>query len=89
LVKLQSEMLDAAAQIVKPGGMLVYSTCSIEPEENETQVLNFLERHPEYRLKSPTGWHDATQLNDRGMLTMLPHRHGFDGAFAARMERTA
>jgi 16S rRNA (cytosine967-C5)-methyltransferase len=87
LVKLQSEMLEAAAQIVKPGGTLVYSTCSIEPEENETQVLNFLERHREYRLSSPSGWHEPDQLNDHGMLTMLPHRHGFDGAFAARMER--
>jgi 16S rRNA (cytosine967-C5)-methyltransferase len=89
LVKLQSEMLDAAAQIVKPGGTLVYSTCSLEPEENERQVLNFLERHPDYRLESPTVWHDPSQLNDRGMLTLLPHRHGFDGAFAARMERIA
>jgi 16S rRNA C967 or C1407 C5-methylase (RsmB/RsmF family) len=50
-------------------------------------VLNFLERHREYRLSSPSGWHEPDQLNDHGMLTMLPHRHGFDGAFAARMER--
>jgi 16S rRNA (cytosine967-C5)-methyltransferase len=74
---------------VKPGGTLVYSTCSIEPEENEIQVLNFLDRHNTFCLKSPTAWQDPSQLNDRGMLTMLPHRHGFDGAFAARMERTA
>jgi 16S rRNA (cytosine967-C5)-methyltransferase len=89
LVQLQSEMLDAAAQIVKRGGTLVYSTCSIEPEENETQVLNFLERHKNFRLKSPMSWYEPRQLNDRGMLTMLPHWHGFDGAFAARMERIA
>ena len=52
-------------------------------------MLNFLERYPEYSLKGPTEWHDPSQLNERGMLTVLPHRHGFDGAFAARMERIA
>ncbi|HEY0809279.1 MAG TPA: RsmB/NOP family class I SAM-dependent RNA methyltransferase, partial [Longimicrobiales bacterium] len=89
LVQLQAEMLDAAAPIVKRGGTLVYSTCSIEPEENETQVLNFLERHNTFRLASPSSWYEPTQLNERGMLMMLPHRHGFDGAFAARLERVA
>jgi 16S rRNA (cytosine967-C5)-methyltransferase len=89
LVQLQTELLDAAAQIVRPGGVLVYSTCSIEPEENELQVLNFLERQRRFRLAAPTAWDDQTQLNERGMLTVLPHRHGFDGAFAARLERAA
>ena len=89
LVQLQAELLDAAAPIVKRGGTLVYSTCSIEPEENETQVLNFLERHNTFRLASPPSWYEPTQLNERGMLMMLPHRHGFDGAFAARLERVA
>lgn len=46
LVKLQAELLDAAVSFVKPGGLLVYSTCSVEPEENEMQVEAFLERHP-------------------------------------------
>jgi 16S rRNA (cytosine967-C5)-methyltransferase len=89
LVQLQSQLLDAAARIVKRGGALVYSTCSMEPEENESQVINFLERHDNFRLASPTAWPEPTQLNEQGMLMMLPHRHGFDGAFAARMERIA
>jgi 16S rRNA (cytosine967-C5)-methyltransferase len=88
LVVLQRELLDAAAAIVRPGGLLVYSTCSIEPEENEEQISNFLERqNGAFRMSPPSSWHDRTQLNNEGMLVMLPHRHGFDGAFAARMER--
>ena len=88
LVELQAELLDAAAAIVRPGGLLVYSTCSIEPEENEQQVTDFLARqNGAFRLAPPSSWHDDAQLNQEGMLVMLPHRHGFDGAFAARMER--
>lgn len=90
LVALQGELLDAAAEVVKPGGLLVYSTCSIEPEENIQQVERFLERQTgRFRLAPPTRWHDDTQLNELGMLTILPHRHGFDGSFAARMEKIA
>ena len=89
LVKLQSELLDATASIVKKGGMLVYSTCSIEPEENELQIRSFLQRNTTFKLVPHADWHDQTQLNDDGMLTILPHKHGFDGAFAARMQKVA
>jgi 16S rRNA (cytosine967-C5)-methyltransferase len=88
LVALQRDLLDAAAPIVRPGGVLVYSTCSIESEENEQQVADFLARqNGAFRLASPSSWHEPSQLNEAGMLVMLPQRHGFDGAFAARLER--
>ena len=88
LTALQADILDAAAPLLRPGGMLVYSTCSLEPEENALQVRAFLDRqHGGFRLVPPSSWHDETQLTEDGMLLMLPHRHGFDGAFAARMVR--
>lgn len=90
LVELQRELLDAAAAMVNRGGVVVYSTCSIEEEENERQVRSFLERqNGAFRLAAPSSWHDDRLLNAEGMLLMLPHRHGFDGAFAARLERVA
>ena len=73
LVKLQAEILDQVASLVAPGGTLVYSTCSNEPEENGDQVNAFLERHPDFTL-------DATRES-------VPFESGHDGAFAARMLR--
>jgi 16S rRNA (cytosine967-C5)-methyltransferase len=85
LAAVQAGMLDAAAPVVPPGGLLVYSTCTLEPEENEDQVARFLARHRGFRLE-PGGALDPGLL-DRGFLRVLPQRTGFDGAFAARMRR--
>ena len=73
LVKLQSEILDACASRVAPGGLLVYSTCSNEPEENEAQVTAFLARHPDFSLEESR--------------ESIPFDSGTDGAFAARLKR--
>lgn len=73
LVKLQAEILDACAPRVAPGGLLVYSTCSNEPEENEAQVTAFLARHPDFSLEESR--------------ESLPFESGTDGAFAARLRR--
>jgi len=86
LVDLQRELLDAAANVLPVGGLLVYSTCSLEPEENEEQVEGFLERCPGFRLDAteavPTRFRDGL-----GRLSVTPQRTGFDGAFAARLRR--
>ena len=82
----QAAMLDAAASVVRPGGWLVYATCSLEPEENEEQVTAFLERHPAFRRDPPEGFPQEL-LSARGDLVLLPQRHGIDGAFAARLRR--
>lgn len=87
LAALQAEILEAAAGIVAPGGILVYATCSLEPEENEDQVDAFLNRHPEFTLAPPPATLDPDVLDERGRLVVLPHRNGVDGAFAARMVR--
>ena len=75
LVGIQRAILNAALPCLKPGGRLVYSTCSLEPEENEGQIESFLADHPELRLA--------------GTRQALPHRDGTDGAFAARLETSA
>lgn len=87
LAALQREMLAAAAALVRPGGWLVYSTCSLEPEENGEQVDAFLGAHPEFAMDPAGGAVDDGLLDARGRLVVLPQRTGVDGAFAARMRR--
>jgi 16S rRNA (cytosine967-C5)-methyltransferase len=88
LVELQRELLDGAAATVSPGALLVYATCSLEPEENAQQVADFLSRHPEFRRDPGVAVSDSL-LSSEGDLMILPQRHGTDGAYAARLRRTA
>lgn len=84
--QLQSELLESTAQVVAPNGLLVYSTCSLEPEENQMQVDAFLSRHPEFE-RAAAGDMDPVLLSAVGDLTILPQVHGMDGAYAARLRR--
>jgi 16S rRNA (cytosine967-C5)-methyltransferase len=86
LAARQADLLDAAAQIVAPGGLLVYSTCSIEPEENEQQAARFLARHPEFR-REPSRTLPPALTSPEGDLMILPQRHQMDGAYGARFRR--
>jgi 16S rRNA (cytosine967-C5)-methyltransferase len=88
LVRLQAELLDQSAAVVAPGGLLVYSTCSLEPEENQSQMERFLQAYPEFR-RERTDAVSPDLLSPEGDLTVLPHRHGTDGAYAARLRRSA
>ncbi|MGH7637202.1 MAG: 16S rRNA (cytosine(967)-C(5))-methyltransferase RsmB [Gemmatimonadaceae bacterium] len=89
MAALQREILRSASAIVKPGGMLVYSTCSLETEENDTQVERFLTEHKNWRLDPPAEGAVPASVMDAGRLRVLPQRHGTDGAFAARLRRLA
>ncbi|HWA15465.1 MAG TPA: 16S rRNA (cytosine(967)-C(5))-methyltransferase RsmB [Gemmatimonadales bacterium] len=84
----QGELLEAAAASVRPGGWLVYATCSLEPEENEEQVRAFLARHPEMS-RDPGTTIPAELLSPEGDLLLLPQRHAMDGAYAARLRKAA
>lgn len=88
LVDLQRRLLDAAAEIVRPGGLLVYATCSLEREENEGQVEAFVSRRREFQ-REPGGTSVRADLLDaEGDLVVLPQRDGMDGAYAARLRRS-
>jgi 16S rRNA (cytosine967-C5)-methyltransferase len=86
---LQKTILRAGAGAVKPGGLLIYSTCSLEPEENDEQVDAFLAENLEFVLEPPPDGSVSPDLLDGGRLRVLPQRHGTDGAFAARLRRVS
>ena len=79
-------MLHALAQSVRPGGLLCFSTCSLEPEENEEQIEAFLRADPRYR-REPSSSVPAALLTAAGDLALVPQHHQTDGGFAARLRR--
>ncbi len=88
LARTQGTLLIGAAAAVRPGGLLVYATCSLEPEENEEQVARLLSTHSDFH-REPSGAVPAECLSSDGDLTLLPQRHGTDGAYAARLRRAS
>jgi 16S rRNA (cytosine967-C5)-methyltransferase len=88
LRRRQAALLTACASLVPPAGLLIYSTCSLEPEENAEQIDRFLARSPEFRREPPAGM-TSDLLSNKGDLELFPQRHGMDGAFAARLRRIA
>ncbi|MFO7799662.1 16S rRNA (cytosine(967)-C(5))-methyltransferase RsmB [Rhodohalobacter sp.] len=87
-VKLQEELLDEAGNHVKRGGRLVYSTCSLEPEENWEQIQKFLEKYDNYELEKLDEFLPEEVLVEDGYAYQtFPHKHGCDGHFGVRMVR--
>lgn len=84
LPKIQADILDNACKYLKKGGAIVYSTCTVFPEENEKNIEAFLMRHPDFSL-SP--WSVGNISADSGMLTLMPHIHHTDGFFIAKLVR--
>jgi len=87
IVGVQDSLLDAAAGLVDNGGLVVYATCSLEPEENEQRVKAFLARHPEFRSERPPRAIPARYVDLDGFLRVTPWEHAMDGAFAARLRK--
>ena len=89
--QIQRRLLRSAADCVRPGGRLVYSVCTVTPEENEIVIEDLLKDRPDFALIRST----ATQgipsalIDDAGLFRTFPHRHGTDGFFAALLIRNA
>ena len=81
----QADILDEAAKMLRPGGRLVYSTCTFNRAENEGSILNFLKRHPEFSHEDFEL--DAIGRSECGMLRVWPHRVRGDGHFVARLRK--
>lgn len=86
LAVLQGQILSEAAQHVRPGGRLIYATCSLLEEENETVVDAFLKTNPQFTPATGPADFSAGLLSSQGRLRLWPHRHGTDGFFAACLE---
>ncbi|MBR5409199.1 MAG: 16S rRNA (cytosine(967)-C(5))-methyltransferase RsmB [Clostridia bacterium] len=84
LPPLQYEILSAGAEIVRPGGTLVYSTCTLNPAENEEVCARFLREHPGFRLADDESYRAACTGD---YMTVLPSPDGGDGFFAAKFKR--
>jgi len=89
MAALQKTILKAAAKAVRVGGLLIYSTCSLEPEENDDQIDAFLDGNASWKLDPPAEDAVPEEVLDGGKLRVLPQLHGTDGAFAARLRRVA
>jgi len=84
---LQLVILNSAAPLVKNGGVLVYSTCTINEEENEQVVKAFLDKHPEFHLEDANAYlpFKTSQVNTDKMVHILPYKDEMDGFFISRM----
>ncbi|KAH1092618.1 hypothetical protein GLYMA_14G013102v4 [Glycine max] len=85
LKEFQDELLDAASKLVKPGGVLVYSSCSIDPEENDDRV--FLVTHPDFHIDPVDRYVPPDFVTSSGFFFSNPVKHSVDGSFAAHLVR--
>jgi len=88
LVQIQKAILENAARHVKPGGVLVYSTCTTEPEENYSLITNFLAEHAEFAIENASLFTNPKIVTPEGYVETFPHRHAMDGAFAIRLKKS-
>jgi 16S rRNA (cytosine967-C5)-methyltransferase len=85
LTEIQKKLLQSAAAYLKPGGVIVYSTCSTEQEENMDIVRDFLEKNPDFTIENAGKFVKHDLVNAEGCIETFPHKHGIDGSFAARL----
>jgi 16S rRNA (cytosine967-C5)-methyltransferase len=87
IANIQYELLKKGASLLKKDGVLVYSTCTIEPEENIEIIKKFLTENQDFKLVNAADTFSSDFLDENGCIQILPHIHGIDGSFAAKLER--
>jgi 16S rRNA (cytosine967-C5)-methyltransferase len=88
LSRLQQELLNQSATWVKPGGIIVYATCTLNPLENEVVIESFLQSHPEWQIHPPASDSPANHFaTSPGWIKVFPHRHNMDGFFMVKLQR--
>ncbi len=87
LNKIQFELLEKAGSLIKVNGTVIYSTCTIEPEENINIVNKFLEKYNNFELVSLKDQFESNLLDENGCVQTLPSKHKVDGAFVAKLIR--
>lgn len=89
LTILQRELLEAAVDWVKPNGELVYSTCTLHPDENQNLIQAFLTDHPDWQISPPNAESPvAPFVTDKGWATVWPHQDNMDGFFMVKLKRS-
>ena len=81
---MQAEILRTAAKYLKSGGTLVYSTCTLAPEENEGVTDAFIKENPDFEYES---FSVGDLISENGKATLLPHIHGSDGFYIAKIRK--
>jgi 16S rRNA (cytosine967-C5)-methyltransferase len=88
LCALQTQLLSAATSYLKPGGVIVYATCTLHPNENEAVIAHFLAEHPQWQIdEGPLNPIIAPFQSERGWVKIWPHQQAMDGFFMARLMR--
>ncbi|MBM4170539.1 MAG: 16S rRNA (cytosine(967)-C(5))-methyltransferase RsmB [Ignavibacteria bacterium] len=85
IVNIQYDLLKKGASLVRSGGSIVYSTCTIEPEENQDLINKFLSEHPNFKLVNGKDFLPHELINEEGFAATYPHIHGIDGSFASKL----
>ena len=84
---IQKSILYHMSQFVNPNGIIVYATCSIEPEENWEVVNDFLKLNDDFKIESAKQWVPEKWIDENGCLFTFPSKHNADGIFACRLKR--
>ena len=90
LAQTQSRLLQQTADVLRPGGRLIYATCSSEPEENDDVVDAVLDQRPDFIAGEPPRWvgERSALLDQRGRFRTLPHRDGLESFFAVTLVKS-